>query len=131
MLRRRALSRIRGGHHVDLREVSLLTAQTRSLHNRAVSALVDWLATDGIETPLDRLLECPLLLDLILEAFGAASFNTGAPMYSYLRALSGIQALQPQLRKSLPLAWKLFRLGARSNRRSIAGHFLPCSIRHW
>ncbi len=107
MLRRRDLSRIRGGHHVDLRELSLLTAQTRSLHNRAVAALVDWLATNGIEIPLDRLLGCPLLLDRILEAFGAASFNTGAPMYSYLMALTGIQALRPQLRKSLPLAWKI------------------------
>ncbi len=111
--RRSTLSRSRDGQRVDLREVSLLTAQTKSLHGRAISALETWLATLGIQIVFDLLLDCPLVLDRIIEAFGAASYSTGAPMYSYLMALTGIQALRRSCGGAFRLLGRSPRFGTR------------------
>lgn len=80
----------------------MLGPVTRGLHSRSLASLDDWLAPD-----LQTLLQCPLIIDRLMEAFGAHLFGDAAPLYKYLMAVTVVQALHPPLRKQLPFSWKL------------------------
>jgi len=104
MPRRRAAPR---AAVADLRDVSLLTVQTQNLHSKSLEAFSAWLAGEGIVLELATLFVCSSLTDRLLEAFGAHLFKSDVALYVYLMAVTAAQAQRPQLRRCLPLAWKL------------------------
>ncbi len=50
---------------------------------------------------------CPLAIDGLIEAYGAALYSESAPLYTYLMTVTGLQNLAPALKKMLPRCWKL------------------------
>ncbi len=56
---------------------------------------------------VDVLTQCPLLLDKLLEAYGASLYSQKAPLYTYLMTVTGLEAKEPALRKGLQSAWKV------------------------
>jgi hypothetical protein len=101
MPHRRALLREVAGPPADLSDVSQLGPVALGLRVRSISDFAAWLQRRNIGVVVEAFDVCPLILDQLVAAYGAALYAVAAPLYTYLMTLTGVQSQEPGLRKAL------------------------------
>ena len=92
---------------VCIEEFSGLESRTLGLHSSAVNAFLLVISRACTDITLGTLIAAPVILDVLLRAYGIELFHEDAPLYKYLHTITAIQHLNPHLNHCLPIAWGL------------------------